>query len=298
MVQINIASWNINSIRSKTDYVNGFLNTENPDILFISETKITSKIEDSVSSKIDTKFSCIWNTNKTSYWHGTCMIYNNDTFKKVNVLSTKLDSVSKKYKTDNVSKTSKRINETKEEDIDSDTKKAHNDEGRFILCEFILKNNSKFVLLGTYSPNSGVNRDSPLKRLAYRTLRWDNDIYTALNNLKKEYDNVMWVGDLNVARKQNDMAYKMIIAGTTDEERINFESFITEHKWIDTFDKMNEDKTKIIDRCTYGYNIKTKLRLDYIICSEKMEDKVETSYIIYDYKDISDHLPIMAKITI
>ena len=76
---------------------------------------------------------------KTSHWHGTCIIYRKDTFKEVNTLSLQLESVSKKYKTESTSKTSKRINETSEEDIDKDT------EGRFILCEFVLKNDNKFV---------------------------------------------------------------------------------------------------------------------------------------------------------
>jgi exonuclease III len=155
--------------------------------------------------------------------------------------------------------------------------------------------------LGTYSPNSGVDRKNPLKRLAYRTLRWDYDIYHTLNELKKSYDNIVWVGDLNVARKDNDISYKIIIAGTTKEERENFENFITNDKWIDTFDKMNEDEVDINDRCTYGYGNKLQLRLDYIICSEKMEENIEYSIIKYDskndddYTEVSDHLPIIAK---
>jgi exodeoxyribonuclease III len=217
------------------------------------------------------------------------------------VLSLQLESISKKYKIESTTKTSKRINETFEEDIDNDTAKAHNTEGRFILCEFVLKNDNKFVLLGTYSPNSGVDRKNPLKRLAYRTLRWDFDIYNKLNELKKTYDNILWVGDLNVARKDNDISYKIIIAGTTQEERENFENFITNDNWIDTFDKMNEDLVQTKDRCTYGYDNKLKLRLDYIICSEKMEKNIEYSKIIYesingdDYTEVSDHLPIIAK---
>lgn len=296
-----IASWNINSIRNKIDYVNIFLNNESPDILFLSETKLTTKIQDNIASKIDKKFNSIWNTNKTSHWHGTCIIYRKDTFKEVNTLSLQLKSVSKKYKTESTSKTSKIINETSEEDIDKDTEKAHNDEGRFILCEFVLKNDNKFVLLGTYSPNSGVDRKNPLKRLAYRTLRWDIDIYHTLNELKKSYDNIIWVGDLNVARKDNDISYKIIIAGTTQEERDNFENFITNDKWIDTFDNMYGDIENIDNRCTYGYGNKLQLRLDYIICSEKMENNIEYSKILYEsseednYIEVSDHLPIIAK---
>ena len=49
---IKICSWNINSIRNKVDDVNQFLNKEEPDILFLSETKITQKLESSVEEKI------------------------------------------------------------------------------------------------------------------------------------------------------------------------------------------------------------------------------------------------------
>ena len=137
--------------------------------------------------------------------------------------------------------------------------------------------------------------------MAYRTLRWDLDVYHTLNELKKSYDNIIWVGDLNVARKDNDISYKSIIAGTTQEERDNFENFIINDKWIDTFDKMNEDISHVNNRCTYGYGNKLQLRLDYIICSEKMDKHIEYSKIIYDskngddYIEVSDHLPIIAK---
>ena len=54
---------------------------------------------------------------------------------------------------------------------------------------------------------------------------------------------------------------------------------------------MNEDLIQTKDRCTYGYGNKLQLRLDYIICSEK----IEYSKIIYESSEVSDHLPIIAK---
>ena len=60
-----------------------------------------------------------------------------------------------------------------------------------------------------------------------------------------------------------------------------------------TFDELNTEKNNIIERCTYGYNIKCKLRLDYIICCERMKECIQESQIIYGYNDVSDHLPIM-----
>lgn len=289
---ISITSWNINSIRNKVAFINDFLEKEKPDILFISETKITEKLETDVSKNINSEYSTIWNSNKSGYWHGTCFIYKKDKFDSVNVLSESIESYSTFYKLETDTVNSKKINTTLETDIDNDTEKAHKTEGRVLLCEFIIKEtNEKIVVLGTYSPNSGVNRDKPLKRLAYRILRWDYDVYKTLDELKTKYKNVFWVGDLNVAHKQNDMAYKMNIAGTTFEERENFQSFLSTG-WIDTFDILNSDKTKIIDRCTYGYNIKCKLRLDYIVSTNEMKERVKSSNIIYGYEEVSDHLPI------
>jgi exodeoxyribonuclease III len=290
-MSIKISSWNINSIRNKIESLNTFLENENPDILFISETKIKPILENSLTEKINEHYVSIWNSNKTTHWHGTLILYKKESFKNVDSMSFKLDSVSSLYKYDKDTSRSKRINTTSEADIDEDTNKAHSTEGRVILCNFHLKNGDNFVLLGTYSPNSGVNRTDPLKRLAYRVLRWDLDIYNMLEKLKKEYKNVVWLGDLNVARKPNDMSYKMIIAGTTEEERNNFETFLT-NGWIDTFDELNRELVKSKDRRTYGFDKKLQLRLDYVLCSFEMKKYLLSSKILEKYNEVSDHLPI------
>jgi exodeoxyribonuclease III len=290
-MNIKISSWNINSIRNKIDSLNLFLENENPDILFVSETKIKPNLEDNLSKKINKDYSLIWCTNMTTHWHGTLLLYKTDSFKEVKLIYKALIPKSSVYKTDKETSRSKRINSTSEEDIINDVNKAHSTEGRVILCYFSLSNGNKFTLLGTYSPNSGVNRDDPLKRLAYRVLHWDYDIYDMLTRLNKRFKNVIWLGDLNVARKDNDISYKTIIAGTTEEERSNFETFLS-NGWIDTFDELNKELTKIQDRCTYGFEQKLKLRLDYVICSSQMKKYLKSSKILKEYKDVSDHLPI------
>lgn len=67
------------------------------------------------------------------------------------------------------------------------------------------KNNTDHIIVGTYVPNSGVTRGDPLKRLGYRVLCWDRDMFAYLVKLEEKYKNVIWFGDLNVARKDNDM---------------------------------------------------------------------------------------------
>jgi exodeoxyribonuclease III len=296
-MNIKISSWNINSIRNKIDSLNSFLEKESPDILFISETKIKPDLEKSLTPKIKNHYFPIWNSNLKTHWHGTLILYKKDTFKEVKPVSFILDAKSTLYKTDEETSRAKRINSTSEDDINNDTEKAHTTEGRVILCNFILKNGNKFALLGTYSPNSGVNRTDLLKRLAYRVLRWDLDIYNMLENVNKDFENVIWVGDLNVARKDNDISYKTIIAGTTEEERKNFQTFLSKG-WIDTFDELNKEIIKIEDRCTYGFDKKLKLRLDYVLCSSHMKKYLVCSKILQEYKDISDHLPIYTEFLI
>ena len=290
-MSIKISSWNINSIRNKIESVNMFLENETPDVLFISETKIKPNLEKSLTEKINKDYISIWNSNMTTHWHGTLILYKRDTFNNVDIISNTLDSFSTIYKTEKDTSRSKIINETSEDDIDEATNKAHSTEGRIILCKFNLKNGNNFTLLGTYSPNSGVNRNNPLRRLAYRVLRWDPDIYRILEKLKEDNENIIWLGDLNVARKNNDMSYKMIIAGTTEEERNNFETFLS-NGWIDTFDELNTDLTKFKDRATYGFGKRLQLRLDYVLCSSQMKKYLLSSKILQEYNEISDHLPI------
>ena len=152
--------------------------------------------------------------------------------------------------------------------------------------------NKEIVVVGTYCPNSGVKRDDPLLRLAYRTIRWDVDLYSLLTELRNEYKNVIWTGDLNVASKDNDMSNKYYnIAGTTPEERNNFNNFISTYNWIDTWDILNTKKEKIIDRVTYGVGKTCQLRIDYVICSKELLDNIVSSDILLKI-DGSDHVPI------
>lgn len=295
-MNIKISCWNINSLRNKIDSVNLFLDNEKPDIVFISETKIKPNMEDDLSKKINKNYESIWCSNMTTHWHGTLLLYKTDTFKEVKPIHFALIPKSAVYKVDKETSRSKRINSTSEEDIKNDINKAHGTEGRVILCYFSLTNGNRFTLLGTYSPNSGVNRNDPLKRLAYRILHWDPDVYDLLERVNKRFRNVIWLGDLNVARKNIDISYKTIIAGTTEEERTNFEYFLS-NGWIDTFDELNKDLVKIEDRCTYGFKQKLKLRLDYIICSSQMKKYLTSSKILKEYKDVSDHLPIYTEFT-
>lgn len=156
-------------------------------------------------------------------------------------------------------------------------------------------NEESLILVGTYVPNSGTDRESPLKRLAYRTEYWDIDLYRYLKQLEEKYSHVIWLGDLNVCKADNDMTKSALkranFAGVTPEERDNFNKFLDTNYWIDTWENCNPYKKDIKERATYGVNSMCKLRLDYLVCSPSLAPAIRSSLIDQHFEG-SDHVPM------
>ena len=286
MYKLNVWTWNVNSIRTKVNLVKLLLGKYDIDILLITETKIQQIHEKDIAIP---GYKVIFNSNKNSYHHGVCIFYKDNL--KVDYLGGTLPTSSKPRIIMVNQKNAKAILAIKHETLVSDVTKAHNTEGR-ILSLLVKINGKNIILVGTYVPNSGVNRNDPLKRLAYRTVYWDRDIYSYLLELEKVYKNVIWFGDLNVARFDNDMYKKELnYAGTTPEERSNFNDFLIKSNWIDTWDTLNPSITNHRNRCTYGVDTNCKLRLDYVLCSSQLKENIKTSVVDQGFEG-SDHVPI------
>jgi len=257
------------------------------DILFLTETKIKSIHEEELRKSLKEGYEVIFNSNQNSWFHGTAFVYKNNL--SIEVLARELPKANR-LRIYTKLKNHKIVYRTLPEDLDSDIAKAHFQEGRIIsiLCRSVIP----FVIVGTYVPNSGSDRKTPFKRLGYRTMHWDPDMYSYLRKLEKEYKYVMWIGDLNVTRFNNDMFRKGLnCAGTSEEERINFSKFLEKNKWCDTFHELNPNLYCIEDRCTFGVDCKFKLRLDYILTSPSL-----TPYILESKTEQrvtgSDHCPV------
>ena len=291
---LNIWPWNVNSVRGKVDNVRELLALENIDVLFLTETKILKKHEGELN--FGKEYNVIFNSNTNSYHHGVAFVYRKDKV-KMTLLSNELpvSHLVMSCKSDcNSKKNSHIFDKTSTKDIAEIAKKAHKTEGRILTvkCEF---GTQSLVLVGTYVPNSGVNRNDLLLRLPYRTLSWDKDLYTYLLNLEKEYGKVIWLGDLNVAKNDNDLHnIKSNYAGTTIEERNNMNQFIENSGWIDTWHILNPSITHFKDRCTYGINTFCKLRLDYVMCSPLLEKHLFSSFARQSFPS-SDHCPMGTK---
>ena len=261
---MKIIAFNINGLKTSIDYINKLLSSlDKPDILGLNEIKCSSKTLDKLklqlSKNVTDNYNIIWNPANIS-WHGTAMFILKQYDYKI------LHTILPPTKTD-----------------DEETIKGHTQEGRLIAVDI---NNICYIL--TYVPNSGVNFKAWLRRLDYRVNSWDTDMFKLLNSMYKEYNgNVIWFGDLNVARTLLDIHKKVRQAGFTDEERTSFENFIEEKKFIDVWRNQNPG--------IRGYTYKTGWRLDYFLIGDKLYNSCEEIHceIGKDPDEISDHLPLI-----
>lgn len=173
------------------------------------------------------------------------------------------------------------------------------EEGRVLVLEF-----DNFVLINTYSPNSGTNRD-------YRINVWDKAVREYLRDLKRSGVKVIWAGDLNVSHTENDVFFSKpgynphkIIAGYTPEERENFSSILTEG-YTDSLRYLYPKSDNIYT----WWNPKNPsdrlrnlgMRLDYFVVSNELTSCIQNSEVLYDSgtstsPHASDHAAILLTI--
>lgn len=165
----------------------------------------------------------------------------------------------------------------------------HDKEGRVICAEF-----KDYYLVNVYAPNSGQN----LERLNYRK-QWDTHFLDYLKDLEKKKPLIV-SGDFNVAHQpidlKNDTANYNKTAGYTQIE-IDGMSNLINSGFIDTFRNLHPDKVTYT-YWSYRFNSRKRnigWRIDYVLISKTLKDKVKTSKILSDYYG-SDHCPICLEI--
>lgn len=202
-------------------------------------------------------------------------------------------------------------------------------EGRFIQLNF-----KDFILITTYTPNTGSNWD-------YRLNHWEPIIQKYLHILSLGKKPVIYCGDNNIANK-NDVWFgnnlekkyveekdtiikkklkskisskkklhtgEKILCGYSKQERDAYENLLSKCNFIDCHRHVN---TNVIDQYTW-FNIRIKNSfennlgwlIDRFLLQSKFKDKITSCKIlneigIRDYNNtfISDHLPVFLNITI
>lgn len=159
-------------------------------------------------------------------------------------------------------------------------------EGRAILADF-----GTFYLVNVYVPNSSAE----LRRLPLRHDIWDVALLQSLMELQKEKP-VILCGDMNVAHEEIDIAHpedNHFSAGFTDEERQGMTNLL-QNFGVDTFRKFYPNKEKCYSWWSYRARSRERnvgWRIDYVIVSKSIEDKVKTAYIFKEIEG-SDHAPV------
>ena len=161
----------------------------------------------------------------------------------------------------------------------------HDHEGRVITLEF-----SDFYFITVYTPNA----QDGLKRLDYR-MKWEDDFLSYIKKLD-ETKPVIYCGDLNVAHKEIDLKNPKTNRknpGFTDEERGKMTA-VLENGFTDTFRYLYPDMEQIYSWWSYRFKAREKnagWRIDYFICSERLNDKINDAKIHTDIYG-SDHCPV------
>lgn len=165
-------------------------------------------------------------------------------------------------------------------------------EGRIITLEF-----EDYYITQVYTPNAG----GELKRLASRQV-WDEKYRQYLVDLASRKP-VLASGDFNVAHQEIDLAHPASnhhSAGFTDEERAGFTNLLAAG-FSDSFRALHPDTKNVYS--WWAQRAKTSKinnsgwRIDYWLVSDNILDKV-TASVMLDSGDRQDHTPIKLEINL
>lgn len=258
---MKIYSWNVNGIRAvlKKNYFYPFLQTHEPDILCLQETKAErGQVEVDVAD-----YHEYWNSAVKKGYSGTAIFSKQ---KPLTVINGFPDAINNKYGF---------------KDGFGDTTA----EGRVIAAEF-----DKFFVVTVYTPNA----KDDLGRLPMRHEHWDPAFLEYCKLLEKTKP-VIFCGDLNVAHTELDLANpKPNIGkkGFTDEERSGFQNFI-DAGFVDTF-RIFTQGSGYYSWWSHFANSRVRnvgWRIDYVLVSKVLKPKVIAAEIHPTVMG-SDHCPV------
>jgi len=167
----------------------------------------------------------------------------------------------------------------------------YDNEGRFIRADF-----GELSVVSAYHP-SGSSGD---ERQAFK-MKWLNDFYNYIQELKKERPNLILSGDYNICHKPIDIHDPIRNAhssGFLPEEREWMTKFL-DSGFIDSFRHFNESPHQY-SWWSFRANARQKnlgWRIDYNMVSETLKDKLKNALILPDAKH-SDHCPVVVNLDI
>lgn len=265
---LQIVSWNLDGLsRDKLQALAQFLkdskdSTETkPAIVFLSEIKTNEKNahEELKSLFSSSEYNILVNAHKPSCYHGVAMLIRHDV--RFQHIATTMECSAR-----------------------SDSKGSDAAQGRVVAVHLL---DAKCCVVGTYNPNSGQG----LKHVDYRTKQWDPALFSLLEKLNREVAPTLWIGDLNVARAEQDVTDPITMckrAGFTTLERYNLNDFLQREKWVDVW----RDVQPVHPGYTW-YGERSAMRLDYCIASPSLAPRVRMPILgpqfFNGWIEVSDH---------
>ena len=253
---MRVVSWNVNGLRAV--HRNGYWRdfmSLKPDIICLQETKMEKEQLDEDLREIPGYIS-LWNSSKKRKgYSGTAVYVAEPIAKQIKEVHYGLGN------------------------------KEYDGEGRLITVEF-----EDFVVCNGYFPNGGGGPE----RLSFK-MGYYETFMSFIENVRKRQPNVLWMGDVNTAHNEIDLARPK-----ANEQNTGF--LPMEREWIDEMEALGYIDTFRYfhpEKVQYSYwDMKTRARernvgwrIDYIFVSEELLSKVKGAQIhtsIYG----SDHCPI------
>ncbi|MDD3876932.1 MAG: exodeoxyribonuclease III [Bacteroidales bacterium] len=165
----------------------------------------------------------------------------------------------------------------------------YDNEGRFIRADF-----GKISVVSVYHP-SGSSGD---ERQGFK-MNWLEDFYNYIQKLKVERPYLILAGDYNICHKPIDIHDPIRNAGSSGflpEEREWMSRFL-DSGFTDSFRFFNNQAHQYT-WWSYRTNARSKnlgWRIDYIIISKKLEERLKSSTIL-SHALHSDHCPVLTEI--
>ena len=259
---MKIFSWNVNGIRAvlRKDALQPFIQSEQPDILCVQETK--AQPGEAIVGLPD--YSEYWNSAQKKGYSGTAIFSKPE---PIAILHGLPDHIQKMY------------------DMTSDGYGDPNTEGRVLTAEY-----PQFYLVTVYTPNA----KDDLSRIPLRHDHWD-PAFLAYCQYLEQTKPVVFCGDLNVAHTELDLANPKPNKGKkgfTAEERSGFQAFV-DAGYIDTFRMFKEGNGYYTWWSNFGGARERNVgwRIDYVLVSAALKNNVVDAEI-YPQVIGSDHCPV------
>ena len=259
---MRIFSWNVNGLRAglKKGTFLDFINTKNPDILCLQETKAKA---DQVEIDLPNYTEC-WNSAERAGYSGTAI------FSKIPAINCRTEFDPKLIQHYN---------------WQNDKYGCPLTEGRLQVAEY-----EHFYLVNVYTPNSKPD----LSRLQLRKQIWDPAILQQLQLLEQTKP-IIICGDFKAAHTEIDLArpkQNTHNAGFTSEERQGITNLLSAG-FIDTFRTLHPQEQRYTWWSHWGHSRENNVgwRIDYFFISQSLLSHLKSAEI-HEHILGSDHCPV------